>query len=441
MNALGNLSSQSLNTGDALVTGDANIDGNITVATTAQAQSVITNDLTVSNNVIPGGVLNCSAEGGVATWKPAPVWFGSDRSTYDNTGGNVIIGEAIEVDGTITNSVVIGYNAGKSNNSVVIGQNAVGNKADSINNCVVIGNECLVNTNYDTKEAVFIGYATGPTNPDAKAAWFTCIGHAAFHDLTSPGDYWRCVHSVAVGTGAGSRMTESSEDCFLGSGSGSALAVSSNNTFVGCNSCSWTEGQLEPNNSNACVALGALTTISQNLSNAITIGYQSNCNQSNMLQLGNSQVTPYSYVGLAMRSDLRDIVDMKDVDIKTLAQFARQIPIRSYRNNFRDAYTDRVIEGDTKVVKSLTNDGSRAGTRTHYGIIGQDIQDIINNKSIEGLSDFPALKDSSVSNSSSDTISVDYSSILMATLALTKELDAKLNLALAEIELLKSQIP
>jgi hypothetical protein len=30
---------------------------------------------------------------------------------------------------------------------------------------------------------------------------------------------------------------------------------------------------------------------------------------------------------------------------------------------------------------------------------------------------------------------------LMATLALTKELDAKLNLALAEIELLKSQIP
>jgi hypothetical protein len=55
--------------------------GNIT------GQSVITNDLTVSNNVIPGGVLTCN-EVGLATWKIEPAGF-TDASI--NTDGDLIL--------------------------------------------------------------------------------------------------------------------------------------------------------------------------------------------------------------------------------------------------------------------------------------------------------------------------------------------------------------
>ncbi len=59
-------------------------------------QSVITTDLTVTNNVIPGGVLTCD-EGGLATWKVEPAGY-TDATI---TNGDLILTDTNGVDNNL----------------------------------------------------------------------------------------------------------------------------------------------------------------------------------------------------------------------------------------------------------------------------------------------------------------------------------------------------
>ncbi|MEM5028867.1 tail fiber domain-containing protein [Priestia sp. WB3] len=183
---------------------------------------------------------------------------------------------------------------------------------------------------------------------------------------------------------------------------------------------------------NTAVGYGALRFMTgggelENVSNSTGIGYNSRVSGSNQIQLGNGEVTPYSYSPLQNRSDLRDKADIRDTILGL--DFIKKIRPVDYKWDIRDEYITIDEENNAIVYEK---DGSKKKNRYHHGVIAQDIQGIIQQTGI----DFGGFQHHQV-NGGEDVMSIGYTEFIAPLIKAVQELSSKVDKQEEEIQKLK----
>lgn len=154
------------------------------------------------------------------------------------------------------------------------------------------------------------------------------------------------------------------------------------------------------------IAIGQYAMSYQRYSNCIGIGYGVTVNGNNQIQLGDSSQTVYCYGAVQDRSDARDKLDIQDSDHGL--DFIMKLRARKWRWNHREKYRTPVLNADGEFYyKVEDNDGSKAGTRYHYGLVAQELQDILVKNNI----DFGGFQDHNI-NKGEDVLSIGYNELI-----------------------------
>lgn len=154
------------------------------------------------------------------------------------------------------------------------------------------------------------------------------------------------------------------------------------------------------------IAIGQYALSYQRYSNCIGIGYGVTVTGNNQIQLGDSSTTVYCYGPVQDRSDARDKIDIQDSDHGL--NFIMQLRARKWRWNHRERYSTPAMDENGKYYrKEVPNDGSRAGKRYHYGLIAQEVQDIL----IKNNIDFGGFQDHNINNGE-DVMSIGYNELI-----------------------------
>lgn len=237
------------------------------------------------------------------------------------------------------------------------------------------------------------------------------------------------INTVAIGHNALSSNTSSSGNTAVGRGALSKNTSGNYNTAIGYS------------------ALASTTTYSWTTG----VGYNATVTGDKQVQLGDSDVTVYAQRSLATRSDRRDKVDINDSNLGL--NFITKLRPVSYRMNPRESYFNNVNEdiveetdedGNTIQVTretvefqdidySLTNDCSRARKRPHYGLIAQEVKEVMNELDI----DFAGYLDASY-DGGEDVLSLSYTEFIAPMIKAIQEQQEMINELKKEVELLKT---
>ncbi len=144
-------------------------------------------------------------------------------------------------------------------------------------------------------------------------------------------------------------------------------------------------------------SLGANTTYSY----CTGVGHSAQVTGSNQVQLGSSADTVYAQKALVVRSDARDKLDIEDSPLGL--NFIMKLRPRKYRMNSREAYFEQGKERDF----TATNDGSKAGKRPHYGLVAQEVKEVMNELNV----DFAGYLDSKI-DGGEDVLSLGYAEFI-----------------------------
>ncbi len=193
------------------------------------------------------------------------------------------------------------------------------------------------------------------------------------------------------------------------------------------------------NTANGCYALQNNTTGYGNTANGYFalydltsynhctgLGYNAQVTGSNQVQLGDSSVTVYAQKALVTRSDERDKIDIEDSPLGL--NFILQLRPRKYRMNSREAYFEKGQERDF----TATNDGSKAGKRPHYGLIAQEVKEVMNELGV----DFAGYLDSKV-DGGEDVLSLGYTEFIAPMIKAIQEQQQMIKELQKQIEELK----
>ena len=193
------------------------------------------------------------------------------------------------------------------------------------------------------------------------------------------------------------------------------------------------------NTANGCYALQNNTTGYGNTANGhfalydltsynhcTGLGYNAQVTGSDQVQLGDSSVTVYAQKALVTRSDERDKIDIEDSPLGL--NFILQLRPRKYRMNSREAYFEKGQERDF----TATNDGSKAGKRPHYGLIAQEVKEVMNELGV----DFAGYLDSKV-DGGEDVLSLGYTEFIAPMIKAIQEQQQMIEELQKQIEELK----
>ncbi len=202
--------------------------------------------------------------------------------------------------------------------------------------------------------------------------------------------------NIAIGTNAMSESQQGEENVAVGYRSLES-AKGFNNTAIGSEALNGNS----TGNINTAIGSGALMNFHNNYSNCTGLGANSSVTGSNQVQLGDSNVTVYAQKALVTRSDKRDKIDIEDSPLGL--NFILQLRPRKYRMNSREAYFEKGQERDF----TATNDGSKAGKRPHYGLVAQEVKEVMNELGV----DFAGYLDSKV-DGGEDVLSLGYTEFI-----------------------------
>ena len=323
--------------------------------------------------------------------------IGLNALNSNTTGGsNTAIGDnALALNTTAKYNTAVGSGA-MNNNTTGEGNTAVGqytltpNKTGNYN--TAIGSKALsASGNTSNSYNTALGYNAG-LNLSSNSGSNTAIG---FDALAHEGQ--NCYGNVAVGYKAlGNKYNISSGNVYNN--------TVSYNTAVGYN------------------ALGDLISYT----NCTGLGYGSAVTGSNQVQLGNTSVTVYAQKALVVRSDARDKLDIEDSPLGL--DFIMKLRPRKYRMNSREAYFEQGKERDF----TATNDGSKAGKRPHYGLVAQEVKEVMNELNV----DFAGYLDSKV-DGGEDVLSLGYAEFIAPMIKAIQQQQQIIEQLQKEIELLK----
>lgn len=170
------------------------------------------------------------------------------------------------------------------------------------------------------------------------------------------------------------------------------------------------------------IALQNLTTYT----NCTGLGYNAQVTGSNQVQLGDTSVTVYAQKALVVRSDARDKLDIEDSPLGL--NFIMKLRPRKYRMNSREAYFEQGKERDF----TATNDGSKAGKRPHYGLVAQEVKEVMNELNV----DFAGYLDSKI-DGGEDVLSLGYAEFIAPMIKAIQQQQHMIEQLQKEIELLK----
>ena len=169
-------------------------------------------------------------------------------------------------------------------------------------------------------------------------------------------------------------------------------------------------------------SLGANTTYSY----CTGVGHSAQVTGSNQVQLGSSADTVYAQKALVVRSDARDKLDIEDSPLGL--DFIMKLRPRKYRMNSREAYFEQGKERDF----TATNDGSKAGKRPHYGLVAQEVKEVMNDLGV----DFAGYLDSKI-DGGEDVLSLGYAEFIAPMIKAIQQQQHMIEQLQKEIELLK----
>ena len=323
--------------------------------------------------------------------------IGLNALNSNTTGAsNTAIGDnALALNTTAACNTAVG-GAAMNNNTTGTGNTAVGqytlttNKTGNYN--TAIGSRALsASGNTSNSYNTALGYNAG-LNLSSNSGSNTAIG---FDALAHEGQ--DCYGNVAVGYKAlGNKYNISSGNVYNN--------TVSYNTAVGYN------------------ALGDLISYT----NCTGLGYSSAVTGSNQIQLGNTSVTVYAQKALVVRSDARDKLDIEDSPLGL--NFIMKLRPRKYRMNSREAYFEEDKERDF----TATNDGSKAGKRPHYGLVAQEVKEVMNELNV----DFAGYLDSKI-DGGEDVLSLGYAEFIAPMIKAIQQQQHMIEQLQKEIELLK----
>ncbi len=170
-------------------------------------------------------------------------------------------------------------------------------------------------------------------------------------------------------------------------------------------------------------ALCNLTTYA----NCTGLGYNSQVTGSNQIQLGDSAVTVYVQKALVTRSDARDKLDIEDSPLGL--NFILKLRPRKYRMNSREAYFEEGKERDF----TAPNDGSKARKRPHYGLVAQEVKEVMNELGV----DFAGYLDSKM-DGGEDVLSLGYTEFIAPMIKAIQQQQQMIEQLQKEVEVLKN---
>lgn len=263
-------------------------------------------------------------------------------------------------------------------------------------------------------------------------------------------DRVRFGENTALGSGALDRLTTGENNTAVGENALATLGTSTDNTAVGSNTLKAVTGvnntavgsntalrtTTGENNTavggyslmmnttgknNTAVGTYANTT-TQAFSNTTAIGANSAVTGDNQVQLGDSNTSVYTFGAVQNRSDQRDKTDIADTDLGL--GFIRKLRPRKYRHDFRCSYDELVeitddcgcLVGYEKVEHEP--DGSKAGTRFHYGLIAQEVKETLDELGV----DWAGYQDHSI-NGGADIKTIGYTECISPMLKAIQEID------------------
>ncbi len=249
--------------------------------------------------------------------------------------------------------------------------------------------------------------------------------------------------NFAGGTLVLDSITSGTSNVSIGITSMFNLTTGSNNSGVGRNALNALVGGA----SNTALGFEALRRLQSGADNTASIncsglGNGTRVSADNQVQLGDSATTTFVYGTVQNRSDERDKADIEDSDLGL--DFINKLRPVSYKWDMREDY-EEVIEveksipnptfdkkqkvsdsnkktltyKDTEIVK-LEKDGSKKRKRKHYGVIAQEIKELLSNEKI----DFGGFQDHSLGGGS-DVMSIGYDEFIAPLIKAVQELSAK----------------
>ena len=176
------------------------------------------------------------------------------------------------------------------------------------------------------------------------------------------------------------------------------------------------------NTGSECFGLGhevmRYTTSGNGLSranNSGALGAGAGVSGDNQVQIGNSRQTPYAYQAMQLRSDERDKTDITETVLGL--DFIKLLKPVDYKFDFREDY---VVKKNGKIER-LTKDGSKKRSRTHHGLIAQDLQTIIEETGI----DFGGFQNHAL-NGGEDILSIGYEELIAPMIKAIQELSKRI---------------
>ncbi len=210
--------------------------------------------------------------------------------------------------------------------------------------------------------------------------------------------------NIAIGQFALTQNQDGSGNVAIGQQALNTLKTGHNNTAIG-----------------NCALSGSVDR-----NNATGLGYNSQVTGSDQVQLGDSSVTVYAQKALVTRSDARDKIDIEDSPLGL--NFILKLRPCKYRMNSREAYFEKGQERDF----TATNDGSKAGKRPHYGLIAQEVKEVMNELGV----DFAGYLDSKV-DGGEDVLSLGYTEFIAPMIKAIQEQQKMIEALQKQIQELK----
>lgn len=348
--------------------------------------------------------------------------------TADDTTSNVGVGRnALGFAITPKRNVALGYNALEggfnADSCVAVGESSMQFGINALNS-VHVGARAGFHM-CESNQDVFVGKASGAEliHSDKNIG----VGYQAMGGLAITNKLDKPVSNIAIGRIA----MANAKGSYIGNvavGGSSLIAVEgSYNTALG----HLTAGYLTTGTSNTALGYNALNNSGiTTYDNTTGLGANSTVTGSNQVQLGNSATTPYAWVALQLRSDARDKIDIVDTELGL--EFINKLRPVQYRQNFRESYVDYDADG---VVHTVPQDGSRAGTRFHQGLIAQEVKEVMDEMNV----DFAGFQDHKV-NGGQDVLSIGYEELITPLIKSIQEQQVMIDILKQEIDLLKARI-
>lgn len=313
--------------------------------------------------------------------------------------GNTIVGQGNNIATTGTqNSIIMGQGSKTGSTSVAIGNDILNNTGM---NSVYIGHQAGRSATSTTNVVIGSTSATSMTTGSGNVI----IGY--FTEFTT-----NPTQSVVIGNNASAKG---------GLGSIAIGYASAGNGKIGANSSLALGYNTQTGSFDNCACIGQnMPSTTVGAINEMVIG-----NASNYVRFQQPIVNP---------SDARDKVDIKDAELGL--DFLEKLKPRMWRSNLRTLYNEVVTDENGNVEwKQTPNDGSKAGKRFHYGIVAQELKQVIDEMGI----DFVALKDTSVTGGGTGDFQIAYGEFFGVFIKAFQELSTKNKDLEARIKALESR--